>query len=202
MFVNSNDDPHTGAQNVAELLALASEAEWDEGMNWYLAANSFCEGLAKKYNLTTTQAAGVVAALSPQIEWGKNQAYAEALCRTNTVAGPYKANVDKARAILRNGNPEDVLGGNKVRAFFHCIANPTFSTAVVVDRHAWSVFKGEYHTIESMPDLRHRGRYERASEAYRIAANYFDIQPMQAQAIAWVVWRNRIDLMRASKGER
>lgn len=44
---------------------------------WYDGANVIAQGFAKKYNVTLEQAAGVVASLSPQMDWYKNVSLAE-----------------------------------------------------------------------------------------------------------------------------
>jgi hypothetical protein len=51
----------------------------EEGMQWYSKAHDFAAGLAQKYGIDEDHAAAVVAALSPQTDWDRNQRLAEAV---------------------------------------------------------------------------------------------------------------------------
>ena len=191
-------DPLTQSQRVARILAVyarATEDERTEGLYWYRAANTFASGLSAKYGVTTEQAAGVIAALSPQTSWERNVPLAEKACRTKRPSGHTGANCAKARAILRGKTaPLDTLGGNKVRAFFDNIANPEESQAVTIDRHAYDIAEGVYTSDASRSQvanlLRHPVRYAHYAAAYREAARILNLRPLQVHAVTWVAWRN------------
>ena len=49
----------------------------DVAKNWYMGANRIASGLSNKYDSSVEQAAGVIAALSPQKDWYQNVSLAE-----------------------------------------------------------------------------------------------------------------------------
>lgn len=132
--------------NIRAVFESASPQERLEGMNWYMKAHYHSEALASKYHFSGAQVAGVIAALSPGRDWGKNLHDAETLindfkrgCQGADLpmVGSYgRANVFKSERILMGAEPLSVLGGLKVRAFYQCILNPFTTDAVCIDRHA------------------------------------------------------------------
>jgi hypothetical protein len=185
---------------VSRILAVYGRAlpnEKAEGLVWYDLANTFCQGLAKKYKLSVDQAAGITAALSPQVSWKENQRLAETMAKTGK-CGALGNNERKARAI-RNFRPvletltteTSPHTGQKVRAFYACIADPANATAVCVDRHAFAILLGNLDAkVADLQPLGRRGVYEQAEACYQEAARLLGIKPWQVQATTWVVWRN------------
>ena len=185
---------------VARILSIYGRAlphEKAEGMIWYELANTFSQGLAKKYKLTVDQAAGIVAALSPQVSWKENQRLAETLCKTGK-CGALSKNVAKAKKIRKGADVIETLTsvtsphtGHKVRSFYKCIADPENSTAVCVDRHAFAIVLGKLDANnKDLQALNRRGMYEACQEAYTRAAAIAGIKGWQMQSCSWVVWRN------------
>ena len=60
------------AENLSWLYNNAPEEIRNVSRNWYLGANKTSQELAKKHNVSNESAAGVIAALSPQMDWNKN----------------------------------------------------------------------------------------------------------------------------------
>lgn len=177
----------------------ADEKEKKTGMEWYAKAKEQCSDLADTHGITTSQAAGVVAALSPGREWGKNCFDAWTLLndvsrglrgRDLPLVGSYGwRNVEKAEAILLGGLPLEVLRGEKVRAFYWNILHPEDSQVVTIDRHAASVACG---MRLGEKDLRiSPTRYADLSFVYQEAALRRQLLPSQIQAVTWVAWRAR-----------
>jgi hypothetical protein len=179
----------------------ASVAEVLEGLHWYTRASDVAQAIADncldgRYNA----AAGIIAALSPNNRWERNVKDAEKLAKVFTSGGnldeikvgSYGANKVKAISILNGNDPLDILGGNKVRAFYRCIIG---EDAVCVDGHAYSVWLGERVSTSSTPKIGDK-LYNQIAEDYRIAAKQiFNIKgefytPAQVQAITWITWRN------------
>lgn len=177
------------ADNVLAAVEQATPAQYAEGMAWYQAAHTFAVGLAEEHGLTVEQAAGVIAALSPQLPWDRNLTYAELLVRTGS-APTLGRSIRQANAILDGADPLDVLGGAKTRSFFANIFDPDGSHAVTIDRHALDVALGVKGTDKSRKLIERKGAYELVADAYRNAAERIGVLPNQAQAIAWVAWRN------------
>jgi len=100
--------------------------------------------------------------------------------------------VSKANAILAGNNPDDVLGGNKVRSFFDNIIRPKTSEAVPLTDTPMTSLCSWSWTLARRPLLERKGGYEAIADLYRSAGRELGIRPLQAQAIAWVVWRAQV----------
>ena len=194
-----------GVANICAILDAATAAEWAEGVAWYRKARTVAGivGRAAGYKgkRAYTVGAGVVAALSPSCAWDTNMAAALAVAdnggqRLGTDASRFQnaANVAKAARIMGGAPVLDVLGGDKVRAFFACIADPSDSHAVCVDRHAAAVAFGRSLSEKEMREAvkvtkKGGSNYERIADMYRAAAAARGLSPMDVQAITWVAWR-------------
>lgn len=194
------------------LLALyygASPQELQEGLDWYKNAHEACDAIGRGYGIPVEKVAGVVAALSPGLQWKLNLEQAEYFIRHVQAGasmddacalpvGVYgKGNRRKAYRILKSdGAFETVLGllgkrGPKTRAFFTNIANPYSYGAVTIDRHA----KGAaYNIIENRDKLTivKESEYLTLQKVYQNVAARIGILPHQLQAVVWVVWRNNL----------
>jgi hypothetical protein len=167
------------------------------------------------------RAAAVIAVLSPRLNWGKNVELASKVYRdffqirmnavdndhlrelvNNAVAAfpGLKGNGSKAYAIMLGVDPEDVVSGPKVTAFWRTIVDPSDPRAVVVDRHALDVAKGiVLDDRQRGVILGRKGAYEELSALYRRAAKLVSKDfyagelsawtPAEVQAVTWVVWR-------------
>lgn len=173
--------------NVANILACYGQATAEEvraGMNWYRTGRREC---IARVGLSPEQSCGIVAALSPQTAWGRNLDMAETFARTGT-APTTTARRKVAARILRGTEPLIALGGNKVRAFYHCLLNPSNKHYVCVDGHAYSIWRGVRIPTSDTPRINSR-LYHAISVDYRSAAKAVGILPNQLQAITWVAWR-------------
>ena len=74
-------------KNIKAIFQLASAAENADGIAWYGVAKSIAIVLADRYGVTTAQAVGVLAALSPRNKWSRNVVDAESLS-VDHIAGP------------------------------------------------------------------------------------------------------------------
>lgn len=181
----------------------ASEAERHEGLSWYSRAQQVARRIADSNDdICHRTVAGVIAALSPNNRWERNVTDAESLVKVFTCGGDCDAlkvstfgkNKDKAIAILKGADPLDVLGGNKVRAFYQCILN---EDAVCVDGHAYSVWLGQRVPTTKTPSISDK-LYDKIASDYRLATEEINritgdfYWPCQIQAITWVAWRNLI----------
>jgi hypothetical protein len=173
-----------------------------------------------EYERQVRRAAGVIAALSPRLAWRKNVEYAQLayvvwgaierdarqgleLLTDDTKAAVFagmiptlNANARKAYRILQGEDPELVLGGPKVTAFYWTIVNPDDPRAVVVDRHAVGIAFGRPMTDDEISKaLGSQKRYSAVAELYRRAARIVSKDlgevwtPAQVQAATWTYWR-------------
>ena len=179
----------------------ANASERLKGTSWYSDALRFCSDVAQSTGLPISTVAGVVAALSPNNKWARNQADAERLCRAFAAGtlsdaaaikvATFNVNKSKALQILAGAQPLDVLGGLKVRAFYQCILG---NDAVCVDGHAYAIYLGQYVPTTKTPKISPR-LYTSISAAYEQAAATIngiigtDYTAAQIQAITWTVWQ-------------
>ncbi len=191
--------------NVIAQFIRTSPADVLHGVEWYARAHRLAVELDPG---NVSRAAGIIAALSPVTSWPQNVAKARAMYAGEPVRGLGK-NVAKAYAIYNGANPLDVLGGDKVRAFYMTILDPSISDAVVVDRHAIDIAAGK---VQSDADRSAMVKVTKASNGYNIIAQAYreaariisaefdlSISPAQLQAIVWVSWRN--DVIKANHGD-
>lgn len=178
------------AENILSVYRSASNSAFLEGLSWYDGANSFARSLDGNRFM---RAAGVIAALSPMNRWENNKLKAAQLYAQNgdgTGCGLF-GNVAKAIAIYNGDDALDVLGGNKVRAFFLTIADPSGIHDPVIDRHAFDIAIGQRTNDKARSRLERKGEYERFSAAYCDAARIAGIGAAQVQAITWVAWKEQ-----------
>ncbi len=175
----------------------ATPQQLDAGTRWYREARTFAADLARETPYSFEQVAHVIAALSPQVSWEKNQetthlvieAYSTGQ-RDGKVAGypGYTANTDKSFRIL--AGDLDALKGPKVEAFAEAIMGDL--SRVVLDVWAARAARSRadnllvMYTNEELPGAPERRAME---EAYRRAAGHRSIAPAVAQAVVWTVAR-------------
>lgn len=151
---------------------------------WYQTANTFVIGLADKYGVAVETAANVVAILSPRLEWGLNQRYADQYLATGN-APTFYSTLEKLQQIV-DGAPLDVVQkGRKVASFADNILRPTTSRKVTVDRHAYDIATGTTDDADRKA-LERKGAYDIVEAAYVEAARRIGIAPCELQAIVWV----------------
>ena len=164
------------------------------GERWYPEAHETALGLGKLagYKTDTRRVqvgAGILAALSPQTEWGDNIQLAHMLIGTGHANGQTGKNNEKALRILDGENPVDVLKGRKVVPFYKAIVNPTGNNPTVVDRHAAAVYMGRSLEERELSQLQSERIFKRISGAYARAAKMRGVHPNVLQAQTWLQWR-------------
>jgi len=171
--------------NIVKIYRAATEAHVAEGLEWYRHAHRLARELDPQ---NPRRGAGVIAALSPRESWTRNVMLATELYTTGgeLLHGTLSSNLDKARRIYAGEDPLDVLGGDKVRAFFTLINNPADAGTVCVDRHAFDVAVGRKTDDKARQILGRKGMCERFARAYRRAAEQLGVTPAQVQAVTWV----------------
>lgn len=191
--------------NIMAVYNSASASQMREGLAWYLDAHNWCRMSAqpskKGFERRLKRNAGIVAALSPMNEWENNKNKAAQLIslrgrivinadRSNGIG--LSTNVNKAIAIYNGAEPLDILGGDKVRAFYRTILEPTGDIDPVIDRHAFDIAVGERTNEKRRAALSRKGVYAEFANAYREAAKLAGIGSAQMQAITWVAWRESL----------
>lgn len=188
---------------VSNVMAVYNSATADDirkGLSWYADAHNVARQLASESGKSVECAAGIIAALSPMNGWDNNKRKAIQLFDQNGIVSLNEnggngiglwTNVIKAQAIYRGGSPDDILKGDKVRAFYSTILDPqNENTLPVIDRHAFDVAVGERTDEKRRTILSRKGVYLEFASVYQESAKIAGIGSAQMQAIAWVAWRN------------
>jgi hypothetical protein len=172
--------------NIRSVIAMATSEEYSSGIGWYELAHRQCQVMADHFGISLSIAVGVVAALSPGVQWEKNILDAIAVLEVGSqaVCSTYGANKDKAVSIASDGDV-GVLGGSKVTAFYSNILNPHLDNNVTCDRHAAVAAANWYKEFDNQKFLGDP-KYAVLEAAYFSVARELGIKGHQAQAIAWV----------------
>lgn len=174
--------------NVLRAYDGADESQRLIGVTWYARRREECEAAAEELGIVPEVYAGALAALSPELDFDYNVRAVTELARDGTTRIGYPANIHKAARILNGEAPLAVLGGNKVRAFFECIADPAGTRAVCVDRHAAAAAGVDYYWVCGNSV----GVYARVANAYRLAAELRGVRPCEVQAVVWIAYRENV----------
>lgn len=187
-------------RNILACYHRASDTDRREGLYWYETAHNDARALGERYGISTAQAAGVIAALSPSNKWGNNLLDADLLISAWRAGKPLPAvgvyggrNVAKAGRIL-NGERDGAAvllqfnrkTGPKTWAFYQLIAEPLENDLVCIDRHAKAI---AVNRAAGETDIVRPSEYEHLAEHYRHVAGLVSLLPHQVQAITWVTWR-------------
>lgn len=183
--------------NILSEYRAAGSAHLSAGLTWYRDANRLAQQIAETNGATVEAAAGVIAALSPNTPWERNQELAINAFYNGRAYGTFGNSVDKANRIMAGEAPLDVLGGLKVRSFYGNIVNPNDKTIVTIDRHAYDIAVGVRNGKDSRP-IGTVKQYDVYRHAYMLASLELDVLPWQVQAVTWESWRSRLTSRRGS----
>ncbi len=166
--------------NIVNVFNQANALDITEGATWYSRAFKIADTIADDNGITVEQAAGVIAALSPNNRWERNVQDAQNIVRAYMAGGAGAASEvkvctygkmrQKAIDILTLSSREesrdilDILNGRKIKAFFACIVGiadiraQVFIKAnealdVCVDGHAYGIWQGERMSMKDVPNI-------------------------------------------------
>lgn len=180
--------------NLRRTVDAASDDTYREGLAWYANAHAEACRLSDDYGVTVPQAAGIIAALSPQMGWEQNLYIARDFISGDNRDVHFRLCVDRAAAILADpgADPLSILGGPKVRSFYRNISDPSVSGPVTVDRHAAACLAGQRTPtyLRLTPKFLDRtGAYKLAAAHFRTVAREHGVRPHELQAVAWLAHR-------------
>ena len=157
--------------------------------SWYPLANVWCAQHAQAFGIQTFQMCGIVAALSPQLNWNKNKEQALLLCAKIATGQPlvglmaYPANIAKAQRIYNGENPSVVLGGMKVISFYNnLLLNEDY---VTIDRHALSIALFGLDPAKSGQTAVTDKLYKLVRSAYQTVAKHYGVEAYTVQSVTW-----------------
>ena len=190
------------AREIVAKFTLATSQEVQLGCDWYASAFKISCRIANKYGLRPEEAAGVIAALSPNNRWERNIIDAEAIIKCWAAGGTdedilavkcctYTAMRQKALDILTRDIPiVEILNGAKIVEFFNCITNSALND-VCIDGHAYSVWFGQRLTMKQVPNIGKKLR-QQIKDDYVDATSFINEELNESftaadiQAITWV----------------
>lgn len=179
-------------RNITKIFRQTTTDDRIDGLSWYATAREVAATLDPA---DPARGAAVLAVLSPRTSWPQNVKLAQDAYAGRKV-GALGANVRKAQRILDGEDPADVVTGDKVRAFWLTIVDPSDPRAVVVDRHAFDVACDEVTDDATRGRYLGRvGKYAELADLYRRAAKIISKEtgqswtPAAVQATTWVYWR-------------
>lgn len=176
-------------ENIIAVYNRASASEIEDGLTWYPNAHVMATQLG---NGDTRFGAALLAVTSPMQRWERNVIVAKHAVEYGDPYPGMSQTMNKVRRLLEGENPDSVVSGQKVTAFYNNILDP-YGPHVTIDRHAYDIAVGMRHSDDSRPSIGKRV-YEHLSSAYIQAAKNLGIAPLSLQAITWVVWRRELGI--------
>ena len=181
-----------------QVLKYAKPLEYKDGGAWYVIANKNIHDIADRYDIAFEKAAGIVAVLSPSVEWDMNLKDANEFIRLKGrhTCRTYGHNVRTAHRILRAKSASTVfkiiagLQGFKVRAFFDNLVNPLSSVLITIDTHLIRAWYGTpFLTRVQLSAGFRRALYSEISRDVISIADRLNMRPLDLQAVLWVTWK-------------
>lgn len=169
----------------------------DAHINWYALAHDRAASMAFETGYPVHVAIGVIAALSPRMEWEANLRIARRMLESGgqLERGALSDNLAKARAICAGAEPLATMSAPtaaKTRNFYLAILSRG-EDGIVIDRHAIDVATNTRHTDATRPPMTPK-RYREYADVYRRASvilsdEFGPVTPSQVQGVTWEAWR-------------
>lgn len=166
-------------------LLVAYEAGGFGGERWYRESRRFARQLKREYGGGLGRAAGIIAALSPQVQWNVNKRLAEQVMEHGEpVEGCLALSATRAWRIWLGERPLSVLRGPKTRAFYRAIMGDP--DAEVIDTWMLLALGWPHRSVSPR-------QYERCAAALREAAEQTPLTVADFQAVVWTAVRGGAD---------
>ena len=183
-----NENILTGSvHNIVDTFERATEQAKFEGEDWYTEAQAICVEVAAENGCELEDSAGVMAILSPQLDWESNVDALHEFFREGRARQQSQINNDKA--VKAAWGDHDAIRGVKVRAFWQAIVDPYGESDPVIDRHAVGVYCGYTVSDKDRKKLDRKDVVPRIQAAYREAARIVNEHVHTLQAVTWSQWR-------------
>lgn len=186
--------------------AMLDRVRFSSAEVWYARARTLASKIAHATGLSIEQVAGVIAVMSPNVEWGLQERYTLAFCQAILSGVPvkdapgagYGKNRIKAASIVRGGDPYKIVSGPKVYPFFLAILGD--ESQVVVDvwmsRAAIDVDVDQDTAARVISPIKVR---RMIMGAVRDLAIKYGLTPAIAQAAIWLDAKERMEGSRVAK---
>lgn len=178
------------ANNILAVWQRATLKARTEGESWYVEAFQLAHDLAGEFGCEPVDAAGVIAVLSPQLDWDTNKVAAREFFEDGWTKYQTRVNNDKASWVTAGDHSQ--IKGPKVRAFWQAIIDPYGESDPCIDRHAVAVYCGRTVSDRERAGLERVGVRDRIQKAYRKVAKLVGQPVHVVQAVTWVQWRDEV----------
>ncbi len=172
------------------IIEQADTEETRNGLTWYDRAHAKVHSIAIQNNIEPARVAGIIAVLSPKVEWHLNLKAAENIIKNKSKArgiSGFNCNVKKALKVLHGDL--NVIQGPKVEPFFRTLLNPLHNEPVI-DSHMVAAFYTERtlqtKDIQKIAGTRRRNKLIGAVETLAKENNW---SVAQTQAVIWVTYK-------------
>lgn len=179
--------------NIRNAIEGATADQIHRGVNWYPIGHQIADKISRG---DVEKGSGVIAALSGGgTEWGENVRVAEHFMKHGRLPEVHgsKATADQihqASRIYEGEDFRDVLPhGLKTYNFATLLANPHHESAIAVDTHHHDLGTGLKMPWKTDRGLSSLGRYNTFADATRMIASEKGMLPHEAQAVAWLRWK-------------
>ena len=174
-----------------ELLDKADREEKERGRTWYADAHKSALKIAAETGSTVEKAVGVIAVLSPMVEWNVNLKAARLFLRSKGKAKRgipgFATNRRKAKEVMK-GNFE-VIRGPKVRAFFETLLDPEHPEPVIDTQMIAAFYDGTAYRDDFRIVSQSKKRLEPIREAVKLLAEERGEPVSQVQATIWITFK-------------
>ena len=197
-------------RNILKTYEESTQEQRDKGLAFYEDARSQAYEIGKQLGYigsnAVRQGAGIIAVLSPRMDWDKNLEIAFYVVNALNFSNQTERDKAKATRIMEGENPMLVMGrdSHKTKSFYQAMVNPLGNNEVynltgygdkvtylaVVDRHAGGVYKGMPLKEYQREQIGHWRVNRRISRGYFKAAKQLDMPVNDVQAITWVTFRD------------
>ena len=167
----------TAIETYRDLSRDITEAEKMSARTWYMSARCHAHAIAFTMDIPLENAASVISAFSPRVQWTRNMSLAWAYATGQAVACLGNSIRAAERATISGFS---ALKGQKTNAFARNIAGD--SDAVTID--AWMLRPFGLKAAN-------KRNYTTLANAVRVVAAEVDMTPADLQALIWVRLRGR-----------
>lgn len=193
-------------RNLLTVYAESTSDQKGRGLDWYPRATRLAQWVADETGQSLDSISGVIAALSPRCSWEFQERFTlgyvdHYLANGDPLAAPHpgtNTNKRKAGKILDGLDPLEVLGGDKVRAFYLNVSgrDPNVPTLDIWAVRA-AILNPTMDTNEYMRWTKGAKRVDLVA-AYHAAALKVGVRVDHFQAIVWVTYREKVTAKGAS----
>ena len=180
-------------ESYRKLLNQANANDITQGRGWYYTAHKKVLALSSASGYTKEQVAGVVAVLSPLVEWNLNFRSAERFCKSKGKARGipgFSRNRNKAKIILQSpGNVEDYVRGPKVNPFYHSLLDPTYPRPVIDTQMIAAFYEGMAYREDLKVVSQSEKRKEPIYAAVKTLADEQGWLVSETQGVLWITFK-------------